>query len=51
MIVLCMGEMMVEVVARPDDAARIGFGGDTFHTAVYLARRGPGDLLSDRLWR
>lgn len=40
MTVLCLGEMMVEVAARPDGTARLGFGGDTFNTAVYLARLG-----------
>jgi 2-dehydro-3-deoxygluconokinase len=40
MTILCIGEMMVEVAARADGAARIGFGGDTFNTAVYLARCG-----------
>jgi len=38
--VLCLGEMMVEVAARPDGTARMGFGGDTFNTAVYLTRLG-----------
>lgn len=45
--VLCLGEMMVEVAARPDGTARMGFGGDTFNTAVYLARLGqPTEYLT-----
>lgn len=38
--VLCIGEMMVEVAAAPDGSARMGFGGHTLNTAVYLARLG-----------
>jgi 2-dehydro-3-deoxygluconokinase len=40
MTVLCIGEMMVELSRGPDGAVRMGFGGDTFNTAVYLARLG-----------
>lgn len=41
--VACLGEVMVEVARTECDAARIGVAGDTFNTAVYLARAlGPG---------
>jgi 2-dehydro-3-deoxygluconokinase len=40
MTVLCVGEMMIELSRAPDGALRMGFGGDTFNTAVYLARLG-----------
>lgn len=38
MTVLCIGEFMVELSQAPDGAARVGFGGDTLNTAVYLSR-------------
>lgn len=38
--VLCIGECMVEMAQTPDGLFRLGFGGDTFNTAVYLARAG-----------
>jgi len=37
--VLCIGEVMVELSGiRADGAARVGFGGDTANTAIYLSR-------------
>src|SRR5690348_11822164 len=36
-VVQAIGECMVEV-ARDADGARIGYAGDTYNTAVYLAR-------------
>ncbi len=37
--VLCIGEVMIELSGiRPDGAARLGFGGDTGNTAIYLSR-------------
>lgn len=38
--VLCVGECMVELARRPDGQYGLSFGGDTFNTAVYLARAG-----------
>ncbi len=38
--VVAIGEVMVELTRAPDAAYRLGFGGDTFNTAVYLARGG-----------
>jgi 2-dehydro-3-deoxygluconokinase len=38
--VLCLGEMMLELSRSPDGRVRLGFGGDTFNTACYLARLG-----------
>lgn len=38
--VACIGECMLEVAALGDGAARLGFGGDTLNTALYLARAG-----------
>lgn len=42
--IACVGEVMIELVARADGQARLGVAGDTFNTAVYLARtlRGTG---------
>jgi 2-dehydro-3-deoxygluconokinase len=41
--IACLGEVMVEVARTGEDTARIGVAGDTFNTAVYLARAlGPG---------
>ncbi len=36
--VACIGEVMIELVAGPDDSAKLGVAGDTFNTAVYLKR-------------
>lgn len=38
--ILSLGEMMVELALRPDGSAQVGFGGDTYNTAVYLSRLG-----------
>lgn len=40
MRVVAFGEPMVEVSRQPDGAVSLGYGGDTFNTAVYLARLG-----------
>ena len=40
MTVLCIGEFMVELSQAADGTARLGFGGDTLNTAIYLARCG-----------
>lgn len=40
MRVLCLGEMMVELACASEVQGALGFGGDTFNTAVYLARLG-----------
>lgn len=40
MTILCIGEMMAELSLASDGTARMGFGGDTFNTAVYLSRLG-----------
>lgn len=37
---LCLGECMVELVEKPDGTLTRGMGGDTFNTALYLARLG-----------
>ncbi|WP_240453914.1 sugar kinase [Chachezhania antarctica] len=39
--IACVGEVMIELIAGRDGAARLGVAGDTYNTAVYLAR----DLL------
>ena len=36
--VLCVGECMVELTHVDDQTLRLGFAGDTYNTAVYLAR-------------
>lgn len=38
--VICFGEVMAELADLQADTARVGVGGDTFNTAVYLARLG-----------
>jgi 2-dehydro-3-deoxygluconokinase len=38
--VISVGECMVELARGPDGRFALGFGGDTFNTAVYLARAG-----------
>jgi 2-dehydro-3-deoxygluconokinase len=38
--VICVGEVMVELSRGPDGRYGMAFGGDTFNTAVYLARAG-----------
>jgi len=34
----CLGEVMLELIPATGDAARLGIAGDTYNTAVYLAR-------------
>ncbi len=38
--VICVGEVMVELARGADNRYSLSFGGDTFNTAVYLARAG-----------
>ena len=38
--VICVGEVMVEFARGADNRYGLSFGGDTFNTAVYLARAG-----------
>jgi 2-dehydro-3-deoxygluconokinase len=38
--VVSVGEVMIELTRGPDSRYSLGFGGDTFNTAVYLARAG-----------
>src|SRR2546421_11034154 len=38
--VICVGEVMVELARGADNRYGLSFGGDTFNTAVYLARAG-----------
>lgn len=38
--VVCVGEVMVELARGSDGRFGLAFGGDTFNTAVYLARAG-----------
>lgn len=37
---VAVGEVMIELTRAADGRYRLGFGGDTFNTAVYLARGG-----------
>jgi 2-dehydro-3-deoxygluconokinase len=41
--VQCVGECMLEIARGPQDAVSLGYAGDTYNTAVYLAR------VADRL--
>ncbi|MAG97016.1 MAG: sugar kinase [Alphaproteobacteria bacterium] len=45
MKVAAIGECMIEI-SGPGEGARIGFGGDTLNTAVYLARAGARAAVS-----
>src|SRR5262245_60502273 len=38
--VVCVGEVMVELARGGDGRFALGCGGDTFNTAIYLARAG-----------
>jgi 2-dehydro-3-deoxygluconokinase len=38
--VVCVGEVMIEMTRGSDGRFALGCGGDTFNTAVYLARAG-----------
>jgi 2-dehydro-3-deoxygluconokinase len=38
--IVAIGEVMVELAREPDGKFSLAFGGDTFNTAVYLARSG-----------
>jgi 2-dehydro-3-deoxygluconokinase len=40
--VAAIGECMIEVADLGEGRARLGFGGDTLNTAIYLARQGVG---------
>ncbi|MEM9318003.1 MAG: sugar kinase [Pseudomonadota bacterium] len=44
--IACVGEVMIELIAKPDGSARLGVAGDTFNTAVYLARALRGTDIS-----
>ena len=46
--IACVGEVMIELIAGQGTAATLGVAGDTFNTAVYLARalRGTGAQVS-----
>ncbi|MCG7521439.1 sugar kinase [Ruegeria sp. Ofav3-42] len=36
--IACLGEVMIELIAGPDNTASLGVAGDTYNTAVYLSR-------------
>ena len=38
--IACVGECMLELTSLPNGDLRMGFGGDTLNTAVYMARLG-----------
>src|SRR3984893_12662368 len=38
--IVSIGEVMIELTRGPDGRYGLAFGGDTFNTAVYLARAG-----------
>lgn len=44
--IACIGEVMIELIANPDGSARVGVAGDTYNTAVYLARALRGSDVS-----
>ncbi len=47
--VVSIGECMVELARGPDGRFALGFGGDTYNTAVYLARLGVPTAYATRL--
>jgi 2-dehydro-3-deoxygluconokinase len=44
--IACIGEVMIELIANQDGSARVGVAGDTYNTAVYLARALRGSNVS-----
>lgn len=49
--VVSLGECMLELSRGPDGAARLGFGGDTLNTALYMARAGQDVAYATALGR
>jgi 2-dehydro-3-deoxygluconokinase len=47
--IVSVGEVMIELVRGPDGRFTLGFGGDAFHAAVYLARSGADVALATAL--
>jgi len=47
--VVCIGEVMIELARGSDGRLAVGCGGDTFNTAVYLARAGIGVAFASAL--
>lgn len=58
--IACIGEVMIELIAGKENTAQLNVAGDTYNTAVYLARVGEGlsvdyvtvlgrDRFSDRI--
>jgi 2-dehydro-3-deoxygluconokinase len=46
---ICVGECMVELARGSDDRFGLSYGGDTFNTAVYLARSGSAVIYATAL--
>ena len=44
--IACIGEVMIELIAGQTDKATIGVAGDTYNTAVYLAKCADSDALT-----
>lgn len=42
--IACIGEVMIELVSKGENTAKLGVAGDTFNTAVYLSRQLPKDF-------
>jgi sugar/nucleoside kinase (ribokinase family) len=49
--VICIGEVAIELARGSDGRFGLGFNGDTFNTAVYLARAGMRPLWGTILTR
>ncbi|RKQ96529.1 sugar kinase [Maricaulis maris] len=49
--VVCFGEVMAELAGLEAETVRVGVGGDTFNTAVYLARLGTSVSYATALGR
>lgn len=43
--IACIGEVMIEIIARQNGQAKIGVAGDTYNTAVYLSQISNADHL------
>ena len=48
--VATVGEVLIEMTRGSDGRFALAYGGDTFNTAVYLARAGTRSRLRHRAW-
>ena len=48
---VCVGEVLIELARGADGRFALSGGGDTFNTAVYLARAGVDVAFATVAWR